>query len=528
MSKRESTIYDKFLPFEDLRNGLSPEHLDTYRHFVLSTLKAPDLTLRQRRDSLALGAMCTLPYPNVSEEARKLIEDEVICLISEGAAPYHPRYVAPDYAKILREGSEFMELSPAKDLHEATANLLTAYYYLPTEPVFLGRIDELLEPFVNTVPADAAKHILRSFWMLADRLNPNAFAHANLGPKDSRIGRLLLDVDRELGTLTNLTLRYDPEQTPEDYALAAVANTLDVTKPYLLNHPSMVADWGEDYVIASCYNTMPLSGGIYTLVRFNFQEAVGRSDGTADDYVDRVLPELAGHLAEVINSRIRFLVEEIGWFESNFWVQEGFLRKDRFTAYAGVFGLAEAVNSLMASEGHPDARYGHDEEANRLATRIVERMGEELARHPGAYCEGHHGRITYHAQVGISSDVGVTPATRVPVGEEPDLYTHLAVEAPQQCAIDGGVSTVLEFDQTAKSNPRAVLDIVQAAHRMGIRMLSIGSKDSEFIRVSGWLIRRSDLDRAKEAKAVRHSSSSLGAGFFETKPIQRNRRPRKV
>jgi YjjI family glycine radical enzyme len=528
MTKHDTTIYSKFNPYEDFQQGLTSDKLESYRTSVLETLKSSGLILRQKRDNLALGAICTLPYPQVSDRARELIEDETFCLISEGAAPYHPRYVAPDYQKLLSQGSEFLELAPATDLYEATAHLLTAYYYLPSEPVFLGRIDALLEPFIDTVDEKTAAHVLRSFWLMADRLNPNAFSHANIGPEDTKIGRLLLDIDRELKTLTNLTLRYDPDITPDSFALQAVANTLEVTKPYFLNHPSMVEAWGEDYVTASCYNTMPLGGGIYTLVRYNFKVAMAHGDGSIDNYLDRVIPETVERFVEVVNSRIRFLVEETEWFESNFWVQEGLLYRDRFTAYAGVYGLAEAVNELLVNAGNSAARFGNNPTANELAERIVVRFGEELEKHPGAYCGGKDGKITYHAQVGISSDIDVSPATRIPSGEEPELYAHLAAEAPLHRAIDGGVSTVIEFDQTAKENPQAVLDIIQAAHGMGIRALSIGSSNSEFIRVSGWLIRRSDLERAKDEKALRHSSSYLGAGFFDTKPTHLHRIARKV
>ena len=77
-------------------------------------------------------AVNALPYPPLSPEALELIDSGVICLISEGAAPYHPRYVAPDYARLLQNGSAFLELPPAQDLFDATASLLTAYKYVPS------------------------------------------------------------------------------------------------------------------------------------------------------------------------------------------------------------------------------------------------------------------------------------------------------------------------------------------------------------------------------------------------------------
>ena len=104
------------------------------------------------------------------------------------------------------------------------------------------------------------------------------------------------------------------------------------------------------------------------------------------------------------------------------------------------------------------------------------------------------------------------------------IRTHISYHAHHTSSTERdeilGISTVLEFDQTAKENPQAVLDVIHAAHSMGIRALSIGSSYSDFIRVSGWLIRQSELDRAKDEKALRHSSSYLGAGFFDTKPTR--------
>jgi YjjI family glycine radical enzyme len=530
MKIQKEITHSPFLPFEDLARGVTAGTLEPFKTFVIDTLKAPNLIFEQKRDALAAAAMRSLPYPSISEQASQLIRDDVICLTSEGAAPFHPRYVAPDYQKLLKDGCEFLELRPAADLHEATANLLTAYYYIPCGglPVFIGRLDELLEPYVDTVSPETARAVLRSFWLMVDRLNPSAFVHANIGPRETRVGRSLLEIERELETITNLTLRYDPDLTPTSFALLAIENALALTKPYFLNHRMMVEDWGEEYVIASCYNTMLVGGGIYTLVRLNFNELAKQCDGTVDDLLDRVIPKVARLYVEVINSRIKFLVEEIEWFENSFWIHEGLLRRDRFTAYAGVFGLAEAVNTLMAKRGRPDAHYGHDAEANTVAERITERLGKELSSLPTVYCDGRDGRVSYHAQVGISSDTDTTPGARVPSDQEPDLYAHLLAEAPHHRTIEGGISTILEFDQTAAGNPAAVLDIIKGAHQQGIRMLSVGSANSEFVRVTGYLIRRADLEAASQEKALRHSSASLGVGFFDTKPVHLHRRTRKV
>ncbi len=530
MERQKTLELSPFMPFEDIEKGLTPDRLEEYQAFIRQVLYAKDSIYEQKRDTLAAAAVNTLPYPPVSPEARELIDTGSICLISEGAAPYHPRYVAPDYARLLRNGSSFLELPPAGDLFDATTSLLTAYKYVPCAglPVFIGRLDELLEPYIDSVPADVARSILKHFWMLVDRFNPSAFVHANLGPRETITGRLLLDVDRELRTITNLTLRYDPEITSDDFALQAVRNALELTKPYFLNHRMMLADWGDDYAIASCYNSMRIGGGIYTLVRINLQEVARLSDGSEVDLLERVLPHVVAKASEVTASRVSFLVDDIQWFENNYWIDEGFLQREKFTAYTAIFGLAEAVNETLAHSGRPNLRYGHAPEANALADRIANRVGDLIRENPVPHCGGTSGHACYHAQVGISTDVGITPSSRVPSGEEPELYAHLLAEAPTHRQLLGGTSTILEFDQTAAANPRAVLDIIRGAHAQGTRNLSIGSANSEFVRVTGYLVRRSDLDAKVQEKASRYSSAALASGFMQTKPNHLHRRTRTV
>lgn len=44
------------------------------------------------------------------------IDTQCICDLSEGHAPMRPRYIAPDYAKLMKEGCSYLRLDPPKDL----------------------------------------------------------------------------------------------------------------------------------------------------------------------------------------------------------------------------------------------------------------------------------------------------------------------------------------------------------------------------------------------------------------------------
>lgn len=518
-----------FYTFEDFENGLTAETLDEFKKHVYDILTSQTLWVDQQEKGLFDAAFKCMPYPKISSAAQKMVEEEILCLLNEGPGPFHPRYTAPDYGLLLKQGSEFMDLKPAETLYDATASLLTTYNYVPNGlPAFIGRLDELLDPYVAKLPEHEALAVLRSFWLLVDRLFPNAFVHGDLGPQATQAGRLLLQVDRELKTLTNLTLRYDPAITDPAFALTAVENALQLSKPYFLNHARMVQDWGDDYVIASCYNAMQPGGGILTMVRMNLKRLALSSEVGLEQFISEVIPEAVRLQAEVIESRVRFLIQEANWFEKDIFIREGLLKRDRFSAYAGVFGLAEAVHIMMEREGTPDARYGHHPAANEAAARITARMEQEVNRQPMPYCQATDGHACLHAQVGIDSDQGVTPGCRVPASTEPELYAHLMAEAgPQQC-IPGGISTILEFDQTAAGNPQAVLDIIHGAFSVGTRNLSVGSTNSEYIRVTGYLIRRADLEARQQEKTLRYESSMRGTGFIGHQQNTLHRRTRTV
>ena len=188
------------------------------QHLVRAVVEDPGLTYRQRVQRLAGLAEESLDPPAVGEACREALNKRVICDMYEGHAPYRPRYVLPDYARALDRGSEHLELPPARDLDEALAYLLIYYSAVPSitgYPVYLGDLDTLLEPYAAGVGDDELHRKLRLFWISLDRMYPDAFTHADLGPDDGRVVRMALRLERELlQVVPNLTLRVDPGAPP--------------------------------------------------------------------------------------------------------------------------------------------------------------------------------------------------------------------------------------------------------------------------------------------------------------------------
>ncbi len=489
---------------------------------VRRTIADPTLTYRQRLHRLAGLAEEAVAPPPVGDACREAQRQGVICDLAEGHAPYRPRYLLPDYGALLRRGSSFLELDPARDLDEALTVLLIAYTAVPsvtTYPVYLGDLDKLLAPFVDEVGDDALYRRLRLFWISLDRMLPDAFVHTDLGPDDTRVGRAILRLERELlQVVPNLTLKVDPVRTPDDLLLDAVRTVFACGKPHFVNHPMMLGDLGPDYAAVSCYNSLKIGGGSHTLVRLNLAEAARRSPGGVRTFLTRTLPVYVELTAELMEARIRHLVEVAGFYEHDWLAAEGLVSLDRCSAMFGVYGMAEAVEDLLAREGGR-LRYGHDAGANELSYRITATIAELVAARPLPYCDGNGGRAFLHAQSGIDSDLGVTAGTRVPIGREPPLFEHLDAVAPHHRHFAAGISDVLHFDDTARRNPQAVVDIIRGAFTSGMRDFTFNLDSNDFIRITGYLVRRSDL--AGVAAGARHGSTVLGAGSVAQSHVDR-------
>ncbi len=498
------------------------------RALVSSVVTDPTLTYAQRVHRLAGLAENALVAPPVSEACRAALDKRVICDMYEGAAPYRPRYVLPDYARLLAAGSAFLELPAARDLDEALTTLLVAYTQVPSitgYPVYVGDLDVLLEPFVSGLSDAELDRRLRLFWVSLDRILPDAFTHADLGPDDGRVVRAILRLERELlQVVPNLTLRVDPERTPGSLVLDAVETVFACGKPHFVNHPMMVADLGERYAAVSCYNSLPIGGGAHTLVRLNLREVVLAHSGSIEELFATTIPHYVELTAELMESRIRFLVEQARFYEHSWLVDEGLVSPDRFSAMFGVFGLAEAVDLLMERDGS-EQTYGHGADADAVSYRITRRVAEIVAARPQPYCEGNGGRAFLHSQSGIDLDEGTTAGTRIPVGSEPPLPDHLATVAPHHRLFTAGVSDVLAFDDTARANPEAVVDVIRGAFLSGMRDVTFNLDSNDFVRITGYLVRKSDLARTEHG--ARHASTFLGAGAMQTAHLA-DRRPKRV
>lgn len=499
--------------------AISMERVEKTREEILNTIKSPTLTHEQKVATMAGEADSLLEVLDLPEGLDELlnqpIQTQCICDLFEGHAPMRPRYIIPDYAKFMKEGSKFLQLDPPTDLYEAINSLLIFYKHVPSItnfPVYLGALDELLEPFINDVSQEQAKKLIKLFMTHIDRTVLDSFSHANVGPKDTKAGRLILEVEAELeNAVPNITMKYDKDITTDEFALCGIHTALHSAKPSFANHKMFRSELGEDYVIASCYNGLKLGGGSYTLCRLILGNIAKRAKDIKD-FKENQLPYVCDIMAKYMDERIKFEVEESGFFENNFLAKEGFIHRDRFTAMFGMVGMAECVDILMEKEGK-ELRYGHDKQADDLGVEIMELIEDFNQHHVNPYCEITDGHFLLHAQVGIAQDEGVTPGTRIPIGEEPqELIDHLKHCARFHKYFPSGTGDIFPIDTTVHNNPEFVLDIIKGAFAEDIRYLSFYSSDSDVIRITGYLVKKSEIDKLEAGNNVLQDTTALGMG----------------
>ena len=482
---------------------------------ALKIIQDPTLTYRQELAALArLGESTddTLRYSDAYYAAK---EKGALCDLNEGVTPYRPRYICPDYELLFQKGCKFLELDPPKDLLEAVNVLEIFYCHVPsitTYPVYLGDLDKLLEPFVVREDREYAKKVLRLFLRNIDRVQTDSFVHADMGPEDTVTGRLLLELTEEMQlAIPNLTLRYDPERTSDDFALACVKCMLKTAKPSFANHRMFVKEWGEQYAIASCYNGLAIGGGGFTLPRMRLYEC-SLDAVSPEDFIQNVLPRYVDLQLEYMDKRVKFIVEQSSFFKTNFLVTEGFVKQENFIGMFGVVGLAECCNHLLGIEDKKKG-FGMNEQATALGVEIMNAMEKRVSEHVAPYCDAYGHRYRLHAQVGIDTDgMDDSPGTRIPIGVEPTMLEQLEVNEKFHPYFPTGTGDIFKFEETYLKTPDAILPIIKGSLANGLRYFSGYLENNDVVRVTGYLVKKSEIEKLRQKKQSLNQVTLFGMG----------------
>ena len=513
MDKREETYLEK--------NKVTKE-------IIYNTLTSSKRTYEQKVLDLAHLAENSLNVLPISDKQLHYFSTGAINDLFEGHAPYRPRYVMLDFDKFMKNGSEFLRTSPATTLDEAIFNLMSLYHHIPSItnfPVYLGNLDYLLNPFINNLSDEEVKTKLKLFLNFLDRTITDSFCHANIGPIETRCGRLILEVLQELNnTVPNFTIKYNKDKTSDDFLKLAIKTTLKCSNPALCNDSINSNYYDSNYGISSCYNILPIRGGCYTLTRLTLT-CLAEETRDIEEFINVILPDALACVRDYENARIKFLVEESNFFNSSFLVKEGLIDKDRFVPMFGITGLAECVNKLLSDKG---LKYGRDIEADNLGSRIMDKIEEVVNSYTALYSPLTNNKFMLHAQVGLDSDFGITSGVRIPVGDEPESFRdHLLHSAKFHKYFPAGVGDIFPIATDSLNNIDALSDLVKGAFNVGVHYMSFYSADTDLVRITGYLVKKSEMNKYFNGEAVIKQTTQLGADNYKTNKLQ-NRKVRMI
>ncbi len=180
------------------------------------------------------------PLPEGFEE---MFDKELLCNLSEGFLPYAPRYILPDYQKLMDEGCQFLRLAPPKTLDEAILTLEIFYRHVPSVthyPVYLGRVDQMLESFIDTVSEEEARLKIKHFMFFLSRSIPDSYCHMNIGPEETKTGKYILDSEMESKeAIPSITMLYDTNITSDQFAEKALQCSQLCAKPSSALNPAL-------------------------------------------------------------------------------------------------------------------------------------------------------------------------------------------------------------------------------------------------------------------------------------------------
>ena len=501
---------------------MNDSQYQTILNEIETIVNDPTKTNEQMEMALAKFAEDLLPYPKgTPQEFYRLMENKEICDLSEGHAPYSARYILPDYDKFLKNGSTFLNLAAPKTLLEALSSLMIMYrniHSLDRFTVYIGRLDQLLEPYVLKTSIDEARELIKWFLIQIDRTINSSFCHANIGPEETETGNIILDLLPELQlSIPNMTLRYNPNITSDAFATKAIATALQCANPAFAYDEFYKERIGTDYGIASCYNGLLIGGGAYTLTRLRLNKIAEHSTDL-NDFYQNVLPNAIKTQATFMDAKIKSIVENRAFFKSDWLVTENLIFRDRFMGLFGIVGLNECVDTLMI-KADKTARYGADVKANQLGVEIMDFIEKMVNSHENKYCEAYGNKFVLHAQVGADDDDDTSPGARIAIGKEIPLYDHLRQAGLFHHYFPSGVGDIFPFDETATRNPAAVLDIFKGAFKSGVKYLSTYQANGDLIRVTGYLVKRSDILKFQNGEALTNGSVGLAIDPIEKRHI---------
>ena len=111
---------------------------------------------------------------------------------------------------------------------------------------------------------------------------------------------------------------------------------------------------------------------------------------------------------------------------------------------------------------------------------------------------------------------GKLSGARIPIGVEPELCDHIQVECKFHKYFVSGIGDIFRFDDTWNNTPEALLDIIKGAFAQGMRYFTGYNADNDVVRVTGYLVKKSEIEKLDHHEASLNNVTVFGQGARNT------------
>ncbi len=66
-----------------------------------------------------------------------------------------------------------------------------------------------------------------------------------------------------------------------------------------------------------------------------------------------------------------------------------------------------------------------------------------------------------------------------------------------------------------EQNPAALLDVVKGAFALGVHYMSFYSADTDLVRITGYLVKRSEMEKFRAHQVVLQNTTHLGTANYD-------------
>ena len=106
----------------------------------------------------------------------------------------------------------------------------------------------------------------------------------------------------------------------------------------------------------------------------------------------------------------------------------------------------------------------------------------------------------------------VSPGTRIPIGVEPTMLEQLEVNEIFHKYFPTGTGDIFKFEETYIKTPEAILPIIKGSLANGLRYFSGYLENNDVVRVTGYLVKKSEIEKLNQRKQSLNNVTVFGKG----------------